>query len=569
MLATYSDEESVEATDLVDLLPGLLALDRKPLSLADHRPFEPLFSTHVPRTTVVVAGRQLGKSHQLSGRIIVQAALDPGHKTLVVLPLEQQADRMSNDIFKPMTMESPVAAVLWHKFNKPLPVRSHRYDNGSVTHFLYATDDADRVRGLTGTRWLYLDEAQDIDSTVVPILVACTDSWKHPTTLISGTAKTKDTFLNDNWSSSSQAVWHIKCTACGFDNVCCLEPDGHILAMIGPARDDVSERRPGTLCKKCRVPVNPRYGRWEHRYPEKKDRISGYHIPQILMPGHFADQGKWGDLVQKQNGGMGFTTGRFYNEVLGEPYDMALKLISRDDLKAAGKSIGPNTLENARKMRRRYPVVFLGVDWGGGGAEGISRTKVAACGLHPDGRLQVFYGYQFPPSTDVVPEAREIIKLARDLAVTGIAHDYNGAGTAAESVMTHLGWPEAQIAPMRYADYAGQAMVSRKPPVGNRARGYYELSKGQSLQFLCTAVRYDKVKFFDYDYIDEHRPGLLNDFVCLVSNNVDTPSGSIFRVRKQSDSFSDDFAHAVNFAACAVWESAHAWPDVSKAALIR
>lgn len=556
--------------DLVDLLPGLLTVDRKPLHLHDHRPFEPVFSSYVPRTTVVVAGRQLGKSHQMSGRIILQAALDPGHKTLVVLPLEQQADRMSNDIFKPMTVDSPVGAVLWRRRARPLPVRSHRYDNGSITHFIYATDDADRVRGLTGTRWLYIDEAQDIEASVVPILVACTDSWRYPTTWVSGTAKTKDTFLHDNWSASSQGVWHIRCSACGFDNICCLEPDGHILALIGPVRDDVSEKRPGTLCRQCRQPVNPRYGRWVHRYPEKRDRISGYHVPQILMPGHFADAGKWADLVQKQNGGMGYTTGKFYNEVLGEAYDMAMKLVSRDDLKVAAVGIGPNTMANAKKIRQRLSgPVFLGVDWGGGGAEGVSRTKVCAAGLHSDGKLLVFFGLQFPPSTDVVPEAKEIVKLARELAVTGIAHDFNGAGTAAESVITHLGWDSRQLAPMRYADYPGADMITRKEPVGHRTRGYYELSKGRSLQFACTAIRYGKIGFFDYDYVDEHRPGLLNDFVCLVSSTIDTPGGSVFRVRKQSDSFSDDFAHAVNFAGCAVWEAANAWPNVTGSRLTR
>jgi hypothetical protein len=345
--------------------------------------------------------------------------------------------------------------------------------------------------------------------------------------------------------------------------VCCLEPDGHLLALIGPYRDDVSEKRPGTLCKGCRAPVNPRYGRWVHRFPEKADRISGYHVPQAIMPGHFASRNKWGDLVEKMNGGMGFTTGKFYNEVLGEPYDMAIKLVSRDDLRRAAVSVGPNELAAAVRGRTRYPLVFLGVDWGGGGSDGVSRTKVAACGLHPDGRVHVFYGAQFPPSTDAVAEAKEIIQLARTLNVTGIAHDFNGAGTVSESVLTHLGWDLTRIAPMRYQSYPGARIIERKPPEGARTRGYYLLDKGRSLQFLCNAIRYDRVRFFDYDYVDEHRPGLLNDFVCLVAETVDTPSGSVFRVRRQSPTLSDDFAHAVNFGACALWQTGDAWPPLT------
>jgi hypothetical protein len=546
---------------LEDLLPALLTVERAPMTLADHAVFGPLFSTWVPRTTVVVAGRQIGKTHQICGRILLQAVLEPGHKTLTVLPLEQQADRLSHLIFRPMTLDSPLRHELWRDRGRAMSVRMHRYDNGSITHFLYATDDPDRIRGLTGTRWLYIDEAQDMDATIVPVLIAATDAWKHPTTLISGTAKTKDTYLYDNWSNSSQGVWHVRCGTCGFDNVCCLEPDGHLIALIGPPRDDVSEARPGTLCKRCRAPVNPRYGRWVHRYPEKCDRISGYHVPQVIMPGHFASASKWGDLVEKMNGGMGYTQGKFYNEVLGEPFDMALKLVGRDDLRRAAQTVGANAIEDARVNRSRYPVVFLGVDWGGGGEDGVSRTKVAACGLYADGRVHVFYGAQFPPSTDSVAEAKEIVKIAGALSVTGIAHDFNGAGTVAESVLTHLGWPVNRLAPMRYHSYPGARMLSRMNQPG--ARPHYQLDKGRTLQFLCNAIRYDRVRFFDYDYIDEHRPGLLNDFVHLVGFTVDTPSGSVYRVRKQSASVSDDFAHAVNYGCCAVWEAANQWPNLA------
>lgn len=557
------DEIDAPPVDMSATLPGLLTVDRKPMRLDDHGVFLPLFSNCVPRSTVICAGRQIGKTHQIGARVLLQAAFDEGHKTLTVLPLEQQADRLSHLIFRPMTLDSPIRAVLWRDRGRPMSVRMHAYSNGSITHFMYATDDPDRVRGLTGTRWLYVDEAQDMDATVVPVLVACTDAWDYPTTLVSGTAKTKDTYLHDEWSKSSQGVWHVKCSACGFDNVCCLEPDGHAIAMIGPYRDDVSEKRPGTLCKRCRAPVNPRYGRWVHRYPEKANRASGYLIPQIIMPGHFSRRNKWGDLVEKMNGGMGFTTGKFYNEVLGEPYDMAIRLVGRDDLKAAATGVGPNTLANAVRIRKRYRVVFIGVDWGGGGQDGVSRTKIAACGLHSDGRVHAFYGAQFPPSTDSVAEAKEIVRIAHELQATGLAHDFNGAGTVAESVLTHLGWPLDRIAPMRYQSYAGAPMIERKAPEGARSRAYYQMDKGRTLQFVCNAIRYDKVRFFDYDYIDEHRPGLLNDFVVLVAHTIDTASGSIFRVRKQSPALCDDFAHAVNFGVCAVWEMTNSWPDLA------
>lgn len=534
------------------------------MTINDHQVFQPLFSNYVPRSTVVVGGRQYGKSFQLTARILMQSALFPGHSTLVALPLQLQAERSSHLIFKPLVLRGPIRTVLWKNARKPLAVNMHMYDNGSATHFGYATDDPDRMRGLTGIKWLYVDEAQDMVEDSIPILSACTDGVLSPVFYTSGTSKTKDTYLYNEWSRSSQGIWHVRCSACGFDNIFSLEPEGHLLATIGPPRDDISESRPGTICKGCKTPINPRTGRWVHRYPERMAQKSGFHMPQTIIPIHFANPEKWGLLVGKMNGESGFTRTKFYNEVLGEPDDLALKLLGRDMLKRAAKGVGPNTIESAVLARQRYRVVFLGVDWGGGGEDGVSRTKVAAAGIHNDGRVHVFYGRAFPPSTDSVGEAKEVMRLAEVLNASGIAHDFGGAGTVSESVLTHLGWPKDRLAPMRYQSYPGAPMIERKQPAGHRDRGYYMLDKGRSLQFLCNAVRCEQVRFFDYDYVDQLSPGLLDDFVCLVTHNMETPSGSVFRVRKSSPSACDDFAHASNFACCAIWESTGSWPSLAQ-----
>ena len=225
---------------------------------------------------------------------------------------------------------------------------------------------------------------------------------------------------------------------------------------------------------------------------------------------------------------------------------MAFKLVSIDDLKAAAKGLGPNNLENSKSRSPRYQFRVLGVDWGGGGENGVSRTKVAMCGLASDRKAEVYFGLQFPPSTDRVAEGREICKLATMFNANIIAHDYNGTGTSSEAVLTHLGWPIDRIAPMRYAGTIGDDMIKYHPPGKFQTRGYYTMDKARGLQFLAMAIRQNMVKFFDYDYIDQDRPGLLHDFLALVEDTVDTPSGSIYRIRKGSPHDSDDFASAVH-----------------------
>lgn len=546
-------------------LPGLLTIKNTPMSLANHFVFLPLFALSLFPILVVRAGRQLGKSRQIAARLILQCAFKPGQEVLVVLPLQEQSDRLSSIIFKPMIEDSPVLTMLRSDPNLG-SVRRRDFDNRSLIQFSYAFLDAERVRSTTA-QILWIDEGQDMDPAHVPILSSCLDGADEPATFISGSSKTKDTFLERSWDRSSQNVWQIKCPACGFDNVCCLEPDGHIMAMLGSYRDDISPERPGLVCSRCRKPVSSRLGRWVSRFPERADTIAGYHIPQPIMPGHCERPVKWKLLLDKMNGGQGFTTAKFYNEVLGEAFDSAFKLVSLDDLKQAAVGIGPNDERVLSDRAGKYERVFLGVDWGGGGEAGVSRTKIAAMGMRR-GDIEVFGGAQFPPSTDRVEEARQIIRYAQLCHAYVIAHDYNGAGTASESVLTHLGWPESNIVPIQYGKVPGGKMIHCHLPGANGGRRYYVTDKSRSLQFLSMAIRQKRVRFFDYDWVDDHRPGLLYDFTNLVEDKIETPTGEVYRIRKLSENVSDDFAHAVNYGACALWEAMSAWPDLHRAGRI-
>jgi hypothetical protein len=93
-------------------LPGLLTIKNTPMSLANHFVFMPLFALALLPIVVVRAGRQLGKSRQIAARIILQCAFKPGQEVLVVLPLQEQSDRLSSIIFKPMIENSPIASIL-------------------------------------------------------------------------------------------------------------------------------------------------------------------------------------------------------------------------------------------------------------------------------------------------------------------------------------------------------------------------------------------------------------------------------------------------------------------------
>ena len=123
-----------------------------------------------------------------------------------------------------------------------------------------------------------------------------------------GTPKSLDNTIEKLWLDSSMSEWVIKCphAGCGKWNIPALEHD--LVKMIGPAHDGISEKCPGVVCAVCQKPMNPRpysqggTGRWVHRHPEKRWSFAGYHVPQIIMPMHYADQEKWQKLIDKKNG---------------------------------------------------------------------------------------------------------------------------------------------------------------------------------------------------------------------------------------------------------------------------
>lgn len=545
-------------------LPIYFRLDGKPMSLRNHFFFSPIFSNSYHPNIVLKTGRQLGKTRSIAVRMILQKAIVPGHVNLIVYPLQEQADRMSSIIFRPILEDSPIRKYLGYdkKAEINASVRRIVCNNRSMTHFQYTGDDANRIRQITAD-WVYVDEAQDHLPDQIPIVDQCLSSKVYPTKFISGTSKSNQTYLEENWQRSSQAIWHIHCPGCGFENICCVdERGGHLFKMLGPIRDDISFDRPGLVCAGCQNPINPKLGRWVHRYPERAKDFPGYYIPQVIAPIHCCYPNKWAKVIGRWNGEEGYTIDKFYNEILGEAFDNAFTLVGVEDLKSVG-ILGPNDINRAIECAKNYNFNVLGIDWGGGGAEGVSRTKIAFACFNPDGTVDINFGMDFPPTTDFIGEAKKIVEIAYRLGVHYIAHDYNGAITR-EAFLHHIGWSLDRLIPMVYRQLIGGNVIEFQKPIKNRTRGYYVLDKACSLQLLCSYIRTKKIKFFNYDYEGPNKPGLLHDFLNLVEEKVETPNGEVYRVRKSATTVSDDFAHAVNYAVFAGWNITGWWSAITE-----
>lgn len=550
---------------LEPILPLILNLNGRPYTIRDHYPFGPLFRVLTPKNQVWKTGRQLSKSTSLAAHGIVVANAIPFFKTLYVTPLYEQIRRFSNNYVRPFIDQSPIKSQ-WTGSDTENSVLQRSFKNKSLMLFSFALLDADRVRGVSSDR-MCIDEVQDMDPDHIPIIQETMSYSRFAISHFTGTPKSIDNPLEGLYKRSSQAEWFIPCHSCKHWNIPSIDHD--LDAIIGPMNIHISEKSPGTICAKCRKPINPRHGRWVHRHPDRRWQFAGYHVPQLILPLHFSDPEKWNTLLLKREGYGNMTQAQFYNEVLGESVDAGQKLISETELRGAcilpwenHKEPDDKALANLNDYRTRV----LAIDWGGGGEEGISFTVVAALGFRHDGTIDVLWAKRLLIGGDHLQEAVECMKWSTKFKCDFVAHDYTGAGTVRETVMVQAGFNLDRVLAMRLVRSASQDLIVYKPPTAINHRAHYSLDKTRSLLYTCQAIKLKQIRFFQYDWSSQDAPGLIADFLALVENKAESRLGGDIYTITRNTLLSDDFAQAVNIGCAGLWHINEAWPNFAQLA---
>jgi len=560
------------------VLPALLSIKGKPYRLRDHFPFEPFFRTRVPSTVLLKTGRQVSKSTSLAAQGIIFSNSIPYFSTLYVTPLYEMIRRFSHNYVRQFIETSPVRRLfVGSKTTNQILQRSFR--NGSSMYFSFAFVDAERTRGIPADKNV-VDEVQDMNYDFLQIIHETLSGSHWGLKQYAGTPKSLDNTMEKLWVDSSQAEWVVKCHrgGCGHWNVPALTHD--LVAMIGPWHRNVGPACPGVVCAKCRKPLDPkRHGRWIHAHRERRWKYAGYHVPQIIMPMHYASQEKWDVLVGKMLGRANTAENVFFNEVCGESYDLGSKLVTQTDLKNAAILPWENTADQADKHLEQYLYRILAVDWGGGGGrlrsasavrgseqrERTSYTVIAALGMRPDGKIDVLWAYRSLRTHDHVYEAKLIIAAARRFKCSHFAHDYNGAGSVRETLVRQAGFPLPNIVAVAYHPSARKNIMNFHPATDDHPRDWYSVDKSRSLQLTCEMIKNGYLRFFKYDYRNADDPGLLSDFLALIEEKVDTRIGSPVYVITRNPNLTDDFAQAVNIGTMTLCYLSGKWPDIAMA----
>lgn len=518
-------------------------------------------------------------STSLAAHGVVFSNSVPYFSTLYITPLFEQIRRFSHQYVRQFIEESPVKRLFMSsKTTNSVLQRSFR--NNSTMYFSYAFMDAERTRGIPADKNV-IDEIQNIQYAFLQIIHETLSGSPWKLIQYAGTPLSLENAMQMLWEDSSQAEWMIKCrkAGCNYWNVPALSHD--LLDMIGPWHREISDKTPGTICAECKTPIDPRWGRWVHAYPERRWSFAGYHVPQIIMPMHYADQESWLRLVGKMHGEENTTFTTFLNEVCGESCDVGAKLVTETDLRFAATLPWANRYEEALKSMKRYKHKILAVDWGGGGGrlssskkdadkrKRTSYTSIAVMGIKQDGKIDVIYGHRSLKTYDWHYEAGLCLWLVQHFGCSHIVHDYGGAGVGREVMITQGGFPEQNLIPIRYVGPAVKNIMTLVEATDDHPREVYNVDKSRSLVTVCMCIKYGLIRFFKYDFESANNPGLMRDFLALIEEKTENIMGTdVYRISKNPNA-SDDFAQAVNIGACALWYMTKSWPQVAEAARFR
>jgi len=315
--------------------------------------------------------------------------------------------------------------------------------NGAEIAFSYASDNPDRVRGVSADRVAF-DEVQDIlYDEVIPVIVECMANSDYAYETYCGTPKSMENTIESLWQWSSQTEWVVKCDACNRHQ---FFVDDKCMGKLGP------------VCLNCGAYVNVRNGEWidMHVYPPDFDgkRIKGFHIPQVILPKNSPASmprdarsqelagRRWRRIIEKH---AVYPTAKFKNEVMGVSDAIGTRLVSKEELEALCldyeiTEYPPNTL-TLGNLRG----VVAGVDWSGGGMRGNSRTVLWIWGICAGGqqhnfKLRTLYFKVYPETNPISGGVVEhIVDMCTRYNVSLIIGDAGAGALANANLREQLG----------------------------------------------------------------------------------------------------------------------------------
>jgi hypothetical protein len=368
-------------------------------------------------------------------------------------------------------------------------VLQKQFTNGSVMHFMYADEDPERLRSISSDRNMY-DEVQDI--LYDPVIIIGNETMANSSygfETYAGTPKTMENTIQSLWELSTQSEWVMRCDACQTHQ------------FVDSAK---SMGKEGIICLKCGEYLDPYTGQWiDFNRPKEMDyepafAMHGFHISQLIMPANLpkacAKRGfpsaiveraheRWTRIVVKMND-PNYSQTLFKNEVLGVSDSLGERMITKEELESLCTPRALLLYPNSQHVTGLSHVV-AGIDWSGGGMDGVSRTVLWIWGYRAgDGKLITLF-YKIYPGLNPVNSIEEIALSCSTYNVSLVVGDAGGGAIANNLLQQKIGFHRVtQVqygAPAKALQFNGEDRY-----IGNRTTlidNYLMLLKNKKVEF--------------------------------------------------------------------------------------
>lgn len=421
-----------------------LQLDGKPFSIKEFPFYEQVYD-QVHDALLLKTGRQVAKSTTIANSLAMNACLRPYWKSLFVSPTHEQTLRFSQTRFGKVLQYSPRLQGRWVTPDLSSRVALKMFKNGSECVLSFASDNPDRIRGISADE-VYYDEVQDIlYDEVIPVINEVMANSNYRYERYCGTPKTMENTIEKLWQWSTQTEWFIRCEGCGRYSVL---NDERCIGKLGP------------ICTACTKYLNVRNGVWVDGRTYADDytgkRIKGFHVSQFMLPENVPAamptdsksqalaMKRWRSLLAKHHT---YPTSKFKNEVIGLSDSVGSRLVTRDELESFCTDY---VVTDVPEIAKRFDAIVAGVDWSGGGANGQSHTALWIWGVHRSSGLHrmeletlyfKIYPENNPMSSDIVAH---IIKACAHYQVNMVLGDAGGGALANNHLQQAFGTARAR-----------------------------------------------------------------------------------------------------------------------------
>lgn len=426
-------QKSVRIATASQLAASLLELKGYPLRFDQYEPFRAIYDID-PDMMVFKAGRQIGKSVSLGGRLVSKSIALPYFNSLYIAPFQIQAKRFSN-AYLDSFMDSPLVKKYFRSTGTSRNVYEKSFSNGSTIYLSYAQteSDADRIRGIMADL-LTVDEVQDISFDALPPIFEILNASDHGFKVMAGTSKSVSNTLEQLWLRSNQLEWAMKCTHCNHWNI-----PGDYDSCI-----KICSHPEGPTCIKCGKFIDVNKGTWVSTRPTIK-KIVGFHLPQLVIGANCVPK-RWPRLYDKvisaQEGGL-YTPATLANEVFGLATDLSGKSLSMSEaLKCCvdtwkqwpGLALakGEPLDEVSKAILPTIQTTVVGVDWSVTGSE-KSYTVAVVLGYDYNGKCYLLESRKMQ-GIHILEQVASVCEIARRWNASMVASD-RGVGVLQGQLM--------------------------------------------------------------------------------------------------------------------------------------